>query len=67
MSLIFRKRWEIIFLVEHSRESQMSVEHAAKYLNESKGWAYNVLRIYQEKGNVDLSYERGRKRASTEK
>jgi transposase len=67
MSLIFRKRWELIFLVKHSRGPQMSVEHAAKYLKESKGWAYNVLRIYQETGNVDFSYERGRKRASKEK
>jgi transposase len=44
----------------------MSVQSAAKYVKESRGWAYNVLKIYEETGNVDFSHERGPKRVTTE-
>lgn len=67
MSSIYRSRWELIFLVKHSQGPRMSVQAAAKYLKESRGWAYNVLNIYEKTGNVDFSQERGSKRVTTEK
>lgn len=65
-SIIYRKRWELIFLVKHSKGPQMTVQAAAKYLRESRGWAYNVLKIYEETGNVDFSHKRGAKKATSE-
>ena len=65
-SVIYRKRWELIFLVKHSKGPQMTVQAAAKYLRESRGWAYNVLKIYQETGNVDFSHKKGGKKATSE-
>lgn len=67
MSAIYRKRWELIFLVSHPRGPQMSVISAAKYLKESQGWAYKVLKQYREHGNVDFSNERGPSRVTSEK
>ena len=53
-------------MVKHAKGPKMSVESAAKFLNQSKGWAYNILNIYEEFGNVDFSNEKGPKRVTTE-
>ena len=66
MSLVFKQRWELIFLVKHPQGPQMTVESAAKYLKKTRGWAYNVLNIHKKFGNVDFSDERGPKRVTTE-
>jgi transposase len=67
MSHIYKKRWEVIFLIKHDYGPHMSVQAAAKYLGESRGWVYNVLKQYEQFGNVDFSNNRGRKRSTTEK
>lgn len=66
MSTVYRKRWELVFLVKHAKGPQMTVQEATKYLGESRGWAYNVLNIYNNTGNVDFSIEKGQKRVTNE-
>lgn len=67
MSLIYHKRWELIFLVKHAKGPQLSIEAASKYLGESKGWGYGVWNIFKETGTVDFSDKKGSKRVTTEK
>ena len=43
----------------------MGVAQAAKYLQQSRGWAYGVMNIFESQGNVDFSNKRGGKRTTT--
>lgn len=67
MSVVYRKRWELVFLVKHAKGPQMSIDSAAKYLKQSKGWAINILNHFEEYGNVDFSENKGRTKVTTEK
>lgn len=66
MSQIYRKRSKLIFLIKHKYGPKKTVQEAADYLRESRGWAYNVLKTYEKYGNVDFSDNRGPKRCTTE-
>lgn len=67
MSIVYKKRFELVFLVKHPKGPQMSVETAAKYLQKSRSWANSVLNQYNTHKNVDFSVEKGRKKVTTEK
>lgn len=49
-------------MVKHAKSPQMTVQEAANYLGESRGWAYKVLNIYKKTGNFDFSKEKRKKR-----
>ena len=67
MSILYRARWELVFLVKHAKGPKMTVASAAKYLKKSRWWAENVLQQFEEQGNVDFSEDRGPDRATTDK
>ena len=67
MSLVYKKRWELIFLVKHCKGPKMSIESAAKYLQQSRGWATGILAKFEETGNVDFCDEKGPKRPQKSK
>lgn len=67
MSTVYRKRWELIFLVKHAKGPHMTTEAAAKYLKMSRSWAINLIKQFEESSHVDFLPGQGRKRATTEK
>ena len=67
MSIIYRKRWELIFLIKHTRGPRMYIDSAAKYLKMSSSWAIGIINQYEAYGNVDFSDSKGGKTATTEK
>ena len=66
LSLVFRKRWELIFLVKHSKRPKMSVESAAKFPNKSRGLAHTILNAY-ESSATSIFLTRGHQRESRQK
>ena len=67
MSLLYRKRWELIFLVKHEKGPKMSVDSATKYLKMSRPWGYSVIKQFDDFGHVDFGEDRGEKPATNEK
>lgn len=51
MSLVYKKRWELIFLVKHCKGPKMSIESATKYLQQSRGWTTGILYGFTKKKN----------------
>ena len=67
MSFLYRKRWELIFLVKHEKGPKMPVDSATKYLKMSRPWGYSVIKQFDDFGHVDFGEDRGGKPATNEK
>lgn len=67
MSLLYKQRWEIVFLHLHPKGPQMSVQEVANYLKVSRGCVYTWISRYQETGTVDDVAKTGRTRATNNK
>lgn len=65
MSAAYKKRFEVIFLVDHPKGPNMSVKSTAKYTKTSVSFVKKWIKRFKECGNVDDELGRGRKRATS--
>ena len=62
MSAKYLKRFEAVFLVNHSNGPKLSYARAVKVLRKSKAFVQKWVKRFTEVGNVDDLPERGTKR-----
>lgn len=65
MSEKYLKRYEAVFLVQHTKGPKLSYKSAAKYMKKSESFVKKWVKRYLDVGNVDDLPERGSSRVTT--
>lgn len=67
MSSLYKKRFEVVFLVTHPKGPKMSVQQVAKYTKTSVSYVKKWIKRYNDCGNVDDLLGRGLDKVTSEK